>query len=101
MSKQDLFENYPPEKIEALFEAWEQRDFEDIPSDIFFAALTEPEGERPLQQIDMEGKIVGGKLILIPPQNIPLPFTVHDNEIIMGNYTIRLHLRNAANAAPA
>jgi len=101
MSVRNLFENHPPKEIEELFDTWGQRDFKDIPSDTFFATLKEIEKLHSPQHIDMESEIVGDKLVFIPPQDTPLPFAVHDNEIILGDYTIRVHLKSADNVAPA
>jgi len=93
MSVIELFEDRSHEEIEELFDAWAGRDFEDIPTDTFFAALKEIGAHRPLQHVEMEGEIVGDRLVFIPPEGVPLPFTVQDNEIILGDYTIRVRLK--------
>jgi hypothetical protein len=100
MSAKDLFENRSPEEVEALFDNWAGRDFEDIPIDTFFATLEEIETQRPPQCIEMEGEIVGGKLVFMPPKDVPLPFTVRDNEIILDDYTIRVHLQSVDDTVP-
>ncbi len=101
MSVKDLFEDRSPEEVEALFDNWAGRDFEDVPIDTFFATLEEIEAQRPPQYIEMEGEVVGDKLVLRPPKDVPLPFTVRDNEIILGDYTIRVHLQSVNDAVPA
>jgi len=93
MSVKELFADRSHEEIEELFDAWAGRDFEDIPADTFFAALEEIGAHRPPQHVEMEGEIVGDRLVFIPPEGVPLPFTVHDNEIILGDYTIRVRLK--------
>ena len=93
MSVKELFEDHSHEEIEELLDAWARRDFEDIPTDTFFAALEEIGAHRPPQHVEMEGEIVGDRLVFIPPEGVPLPFTVHDNEIILGDYTIRVRLK--------
>ena len=49
----------------------------------------------------MEGEIVGDRLVFIPPEGVPLPFAVHSNEIVLGDYTIRVRLRGVQAAMPA
>ncbi len=100
MSVKDMFENRSPEEVEALFDNWAGRTFEDIPSDTFFATLEDIETQRLPQCIDMEGEIVEDKLVFTPPKDVPLPFTVRDNEIILGDYTIRVHLQSIDDAMP-
>jgi hypothetical protein len=39
MAVKDLFEGRSPAEVEALFDSWAGRDFEDIPTDTFFARL--------------------------------------------------------------
>jgi hypothetical protein len=101
MSVKELFEDHSHEEIEEMLDAWAGRDFEDIPTDTFFAALEEVGAHRPPQHVEMEGEVVGDRLVFIPPEGVPLPFTVHDNEIILGDYTIRVHLKGARAAALA
>ena len=101
MSVKELFEDHVHEEIEELFDAWAGRDFEDIPTGIFFAALEEVGAHRPPQHVEMEGEVVGDRLVFVPPEGVPLPFTVHDDESILGDYTIRVHLKGARAAAPA
>jgi hypothetical protein len=96
----ELFEDRSQEEIEKLFDAWAGRDFEDIPTDTFFAALEEIGVHRPLRHIEMEGEIVDDRLVFTPPDGVPLPFTVHDNEIILGDYTIRVRLKGVQTAMP-
>ena len=95
MSVKELFENHAHEEIEVLFDAWAERDFVDIPTDVFFATLEEIGARRQRLHIEMNSEIVGDRLVLIPPKDIPLPFTVYDNEIILDDYTIRMHLKGA------
>jgi hypothetical protein len=101
MAVKDLFEDRSPEEVEALFDSWAGRDFEDIPTDTFFATLEEIESRRPPQCIEMEGEVVGDRLVFRPPKDVPLPFTVRDNEIILGDYTIRVRLQSADDTVPA
>jgi len=98
MSVKELFEDHSHEGIEELLDAWARRDFEDIPTDTFFAALEEIGAHRPPQHVEMEGEIVGDRLVFIPPEGVPLPFTVHNNEIILGDYTIRVRLKGVQEA---
>jgi len=93
MAVKDLFEDRSHEEIEELFDTWMKRDFEDIPLDTFFAVLEEIGARRPTQYLEMEGEIVGDTLVFIPPKDTPLPFTVHDDEIFLGDYTIRVRLK--------
>jgi len=97
----ELLKDHSHEEIEKLFDAWAERDLEDIPTDTFFAALEEIGTHRPPQRVEMEGEIVGDRLVFIPPENVPLPFTVHDNEIILGDYTILVHLKGERAVASA
>ena len=60
------------EEIEELLDAWARRDFEDIPTGIFLAALEEIGAHRPPQHVEMEGEIVGDRLVFIPPEGVPL-----------------------------
>jgi len=101
MSVKELFEDRSHEEIEELLNVWAGRDFEDIQTDTFFAALEEIGAHRPLRHVEMGGEVVGGRLVFIPPEGVPLPFIVHDNEIILGDYTIRVCLKGARAAAPA
>lgn len=55
---------------------------------------------RPPQCIEMGGEIVGDKLVFTPPKDVPLPFIVRDNEIILGDYTIRVHLQSIDAVVP-
>jgi hypothetical protein len=100
MSVKELFEDRSHKEIEELFDAWAGRDFGDIPTDTFFAALEEIEAHRPLRHIEMDGEVVGDRLVFTPPEGVPLPFTVHDNEIILGDYTIRVRLKGAQAVMP-
>jgi hypothetical protein len=100
MSVKELFKDRSQEEIEELLDAWTGRDFEDIPTDTFFTTLKEIETHRLPQHVEMEGEVVGDRLVFIPPQDVPLPFTVHDNEIILGDYTIRVRLKGARPVAP-
>jgi hypothetical protein len=93
MSVKELFEDRSHEEIEELFGAWAGRDFEDIPTDTFFAALEEIGAYHSPQHVEMESEVVGDRLVFIPPGGIPLPFIVHDNEIVLGDYTIRVRLK--------
>jgi hypothetical protein len=47
MAVKDLFEGRSPAEVEALFDSWAGRDFEDIPTDTFFATLEEIKAQRP------------------------------------------------------
>jgi len=96
-----LMEDRSNEEIEGLFDAWAGRDFEDIPTDTFFATLEEIGVHRPPQHVEMDGEVVGDRLVFIPPEGAPLPFTVHGNEIILGDYTIRVRLKGARAVASA
>lgn len=98
MSVKDLFEDRSHEDVEALFDRWTERDVEDLPTDTFFATLEEIGSQRLPQCIEMEGEIVGNKLVFKPPKDVPLPFTVRDNEIILGDYTIRVRVQNVDDA---
>lgn len=100
MAVKDLFEESSSEQVEALFDNWAGRDFEDIPSDTFFATLEDIETQHPSKLIEMKGKIVGEKLVFTPLKDIPLPFTVRDNEIVLGDYTIRVHLQSVGDTVP-
>ena len=93
MSVKELFEDHSHEESEVLFDTWAGRDFEDIPADTIYATLEEIGARHPPQHIEMEGEIVGDRLMFIPPEGVPLPFTVHDNEIVLGDYTIRVRLK--------
>lgn len=93
MTVEELFPDRTEKETEALFDAWAERDFEDIPTGTFFAALEEMEARHPTQHIEMDGEVVGDRLVFIPPKDVPLPLTVRDNEIILGDYTIRVRLR--------
>jgi hypothetical protein len=42
----ELFEDHSHEEIEELLDAWMERDFEDISTDTFFAALGESRSHR-------------------------------------------------------
>lgn len=95
MTVKDLFEEQSPEEVEALFDNWVERDYEDVPIDTFFGVLEELESQRPPHCIEMDGEIVGDKFIFVPPKDVPLPFTVRGNEIILGDYKIRVHLGRA------
>jgi hypothetical protein len=53
-----LFEHRSHEEIEELFDAWAGRDFEDIPTDTFFATMDEIGTHRPLRHIEMDGEVV-------------------------------------------
>ena len=93
MTVKDLFEGRSHEEVEELFDTWMKRDFEDIPVDTFFATLEEIGTRRPTQYLEMEGEIVGDTLVFTPPKDTPLPFAVHDDEIFLGDYTIRVRLK--------
>jgi hypothetical protein len=93
MAVKDLFEGRSREEVEESFDAWIKRDFEDVPVNTFFATLEEIGARRPTQYLEMEGEVVGDTLVFIPPKDTPLPFTVHDDEIFLGDYTIRIRLK--------
>ncbi|MBC8264359.1 MAG: hypothetical protein H8E47_09580 [Anaerolineales bacterium] len=98
MSVKELFEDRSHEEIEEMFDTWAGRDFEDLPLNTFFAVLEEI-GVRCLpQRVEMESEVVGDRLVFIPPEGVSLPFTVHGNEIILGDYTIRVRLRGVRDA---
>lgn len=90
MSDLRLFADRSQEEIDAIFDAYAERDFEDLPSDIFFSLLIEAGNERPIRQIEIESTLVDDALVLRPPSDIPLPFTVQGDQIIVGDYHIRL-----------
>ena len=90
MSDLRLFANRSQEEIDAIFDTYAERDFEDLPSDMFFSLLIEAGDERPVRQIEIESTLVGNALVLQPPNDIPLPFTVQGDQIIVGDYHIRL-----------
>lgn len=100
MSVKELFEDCSHEESEELFDTWAGRDFEDIPTDTFFATLEEIGARRPPQHIEMEGEVVGDRLVFIPPEGVPLPFTVYDDEIVLGDYTIRVRLKGMRDVIP-
>ena len=90
----ELFADRRPEEIEAYFATWEKRDFEDIPADTFFEVLADIETQQPAQHIEIEGELVDGTLVLTPPRGVPLPFTIRENEIILGDYYITIRWKS-------
>lgn len=90
MSDLSLFANRSQEEVDAIFDAYAERDFEDLPSDIFFSLLIEAGDERPVHQIEIESTLVDDALVLNAPSDIPLPFVVQGDQIIVGDYHIRL-----------
>lgn len=49
-----LFADRSAEEIDAIFDAYAERDFEDLPSDIFFSLLMETDDEQPAHYIEIE-----------------------------------------------
>lgn len=90
-----LFADRSPEEIEAIFDTYAERDLEDLPADIFFSLLMETDDEQPVHHYEIESTLVGDALMLHPPANVPLPFTVRGDEIIVGDYHIRLRWVNS------
>ena len=90
MSDMHLFPDHSIEEIEAIFDAYAERGFEDLPSDLFFSMMETAGAEEPKQDVKIESELVDDKLVLHPPTDISLPFTVLDNEIILGSYRISL-----------
>ena len=66
MSNLRLFANRSQEEIEAIFDAYAEREFEDLPSDIFFSLLIEAGEEQAIDQVEIESTLVGD----CTPQNL-------------------------------
>ena len=91
MSDLRLLTERSVEEIDAIFDAYAERGFEDLPSDMFFTIMHEIENEQPEQHnIEVESELIGNQLVLHPPTNSTLPVTVVGNEIIVGEYHISL-----------
>lgn len=41
-----------------------------------------------LLHIELEGEVIGDRLVLTAPSDIPLPFTLQGNAIVLGDYYI-------------
>ena len=67
MSDLRLLADRSVEEIDAIFDAYAERGFEDLPSDMFFAIMHEIENEQPEHH---------NTLVLHPPTNSTLPVTV-------------------------
>ena len=99
MNDMQLFADKSPEEIESIFDAYTERGFEDLPTDMFFAMMgdiseapDEPSNsEREAEEyVEIGSGLVGDTLVLYPPKDISLPITVLGNEIIVGKYRIGL-----------
>lgn len=90
MSDTHLFPDHSYDEIEAIFDAYAERGFEDLPSDLFFSMMETAGSEEPKQYVKIESELVDDELVLHPPTGISLPFTVLGNEIILGSYRIGL-----------
>ena len=89
-SEMDLFPNLSSQEIDAIFDAYIEREVDDVPADIFFAMLAREPEDQPVHDVEIESGLVGETLVLQPPADVSLPFTVNGNEIILGEYRIRL-----------
>ncbi len=47
--------------------------------------------------VELERKVVGGRLVLVAPPDIPLPFTLRGNTIILGDYHISVRWKGRHN----
>jgi len=99
MNEMPLFADKSPDEIESIFNAYTERGFDDLPTDMFFTmmgdiseAANDPsnsEGELE-EYVEIGSGLVGDTLVLYPPKNMSLPITVLGNEIIIGKYRIGL-----------
>lgn len=47
--------------------------------------------------VELEGKVVGERLVLTAPPDMPLPFTLRGNTIILGDYHISVRWKGQHN----
>lgn len=95
MNEMDLFPELSEQEIDAIFAAYIEREVDDVPSDIFFptsldkcAIMAEPD-EPLVHEVEIESES-DATLVLHPPKDGSLPFTVDGDEIILDDYRIRL-----------
>ena len=75
-------------RFDKAFGKFMRRGEEKITSKTFFQTLAEIEQERAQRTIELQAKIVKGKLQFEPSPEI----SVHDNEIVLGNQRIVVHV---------
>ena len=52
------------------------------------ASFEIPSSHSNILHVELEGRVVGEHLVLTAPQDMPLPFTLKGNTIILGDYHI-------------
>jgi len=63
---------------------------EPLPSEVFFDLWADiEEGRVP---IEINGMVVEGRLVLLPPASASVPVTVSENEIVLGDQVIKIRL---------
>ncbi len=89
MNEMHLFPELSSQEVDAIFSAYIEREVDEVPVDIFFAMMTESDEEL-VHDVEIESELVGETLVLHPPKEGSLPFTVRGNQIIIDDYRIRL-----------
>lgn len=63
---------------------------EPLPGEVFFDLWADiEEGRAP---IEINGVVVEGRLVLLPPASASVPVTVSENEIVLGDQVIKIRL---------
>ena len=95
MNEMHLFPELSSQDVDAIFSAYIEREVDEVPADIFFAMMTESD-EEVVHDVEIECELVGETLVLHPPKEGSLPFTVQGNQItasskmLLNDYRIRL-----------
>lgn len=61
-----------------------------LPGETFFELWAEIERER--KPVEIQGMIVEGKLVFLPPAHADVPLFVRENEIAIGGHVVRVNL---------
>lgn len=87
----ELIGQMPGEEFDALLDGFIESGRDDpLPAEAFVELWADIEDAR--KPVEIEGMIVKGKLVFLPPAHADVPLVVRENEIAIGGQVIRIRL---------
>jgi|LakMenEpi03Aug12_release.lakeMendotaPanAssembly.Ray.scaffolds.fasta_scaffold386706_2 hypothetical protein len=83
------------EEMEALIDQYIDRSSqqsEEMPANAFLALLAETIARRRAQTVEIEGRLINGRLVLLQPNTVNSGLYVQNNQIVIGEQRISVKL---------